>query len=567
MKKTLNKHFPPPTLQELNTLYFNKTEKLEALPDNYTYSNSNTLKNKYGIKDFIRFVQKCEHDVAEAVVNLRQEALPKKFDSSYLKYLHKRLFENTFEWAGHTRDLPFKFEDGTVAVMRKIGSSSSIVSLAVGDKIKECLEKIDRTLSKKNNLQGLSREEFVNDAGEIFAFLTNVYPFREGNGLTQQIFFEKLAEAAGHKLDFSVATKERMTRIYSDAIMLKGDVDNTTTVKHLFEDISNPEKVRILKEFINYRIRVDVDSCNINDQIIVAPNEGDTYTGTYEADSPNSIMIKTMDSCVICHKDYLTPEQLKALKFGDKITFIAPITKNLDKILIPAEKLAPLTEKKIIETIINNIYILKNREEIEHLSKLVYGNSKILDQNLHLIHKNPETSKQLAEQIENSPQSISKFAGFKIWIIKSPKRKIAEKNFSKLSQAIEKYVDTIESTKNRILKEHQVEQRRVKQAIEMPSEAVLNILNSPKDKWNKYLESSPLLREEFNNFMSKIVLRLSTSEHKALNDADYKTLAESIGISENRARIITEIFNKAKEICIEFRAFQINKLKIMMIEN
>ncbi|AQX27885.1 MULTISPECIES: BID domain-containing T4SS effector [unclassified Bartonella] len=566
MKKTLHKDSSSLTLQDLNVLYFSKT-KNEALPDNYTYSGSNTLKNKYGVKSFIRFVQKCEHDVVEAIINLRQEALPKKFDSSYLKYLHKRLFGNTFEWAGHTRDLPFKFEDGTVAVMSKIGSSSSIFSLAVGDKIKECLEKIDRILSEKNNLKGLSCKEFVNNAGEIFTFLINIHPFREGNELTQQIFFEKLAEAAGHKLDFSVVTKERMKCIYSDAIMLKGDVDNTTAVKHLFEDISNPEKVSILKEFINYRVRVNAASCNINNQIIVAPNEGDTYTGTYEADSPNSIMIKTTDFCVICYKDYFTPEQLRALKFGDKITFTAPITKNLDQILIPAEKLAPLTEEKIIERVVNNIYVQKSREEVEHLSKLVYGNSKILDQNLHLIHKNPEIGKQLAEQIENSPQSISNLAGFKIGVIKSPKRKIAEKNFFKLRQVIEKYVDTLESIKNKILKEHQVEQRRLGKAIKMPSEAVLNILNSPKDRWNESLEFSPSLREEFNSFMSKVVLRLSTREHKALNEADYKTLAESISISENRARIITKIFNKAKEICLEFREFQINRLKIMMIEN
>ncbi|AQX27888.1 MULTISPECIES: hypothetical protein [unclassified Bartonella] len=62
--------------------------------------------------DFEQFKRRCAHDYAKAIVNLRQEALPKKFDFSYLKDLHKRLSENTFEWVGHARDLPFKFKDG-----------------------------------------------------------------------------------------------------------------------------------------------------------------------------------------------------------------------------------------------------------------------------------------------------------------------------------------------------------------------------------------------------------------------------------------------------------------------
>ncbi|WCR55106.1 MAG: Putative cell filamentation protein [Bartonella clarridgeiae] len=47
--------------------------------------------------------KKCTHDTVEAIVNLRQETLPEKFDFSYLKYLHKCLFENTFEWGAYLR--------------------------------------------------------------------------------------------------------------------------------------------------------------------------------------------------------------------------------------------------------------------------------------------------------------------------------------------------------------------------------------------------------------------------------------------------------------------------------
>ncbi|AQX27886.1 MULTISPECIES: BID domain-containing T4SS effector [unclassified Bartonella] len=151
-------------------------------------------------------------------------------------------------------------------------------------------------------------------------------------------------------------------------------------------------------------------------------------------------MIKTTDFCVICYKDYFTPEQLRSLKFGDKITFTDPIAKNLDQILIPAEKLDLLTKKEIIQRIIRSTSVQENWKKVDYLSKLVYGDSKMLNQNLHLIHKNPEIGKQLAEQIENSPQSISNLAGFTLGIFNSLNVEKL-KNISELSQVIEEYTN------------------------------------------------------------------------------------------------------------------------------
>ncbi|MDD9330834.1 MAG: type IV secretion system effector protein, partial [Bartonella sp.] len=86
----------------------------------------------------------------------------------------------------------------------------------------------------------------------------------------------------------------------------------------------------------------------------------------------NSITVETADSdLVLCHKDYFSPEQLKALKPNDELTFTVPINKNLDQILIPAEKLAPLKEEEIIEKIENDDYIQKSLQKIKELSKSV----------------------------------------------------------------------------------------------------------------------------------------------------------------------------------------------------
>ncbi|MDD9331055.1 MAG: Fic family protein, partial [Bartonella sp.] len=169
------------------------------------YPNSLTLKNKYGIMNHKEFTDKCAHDSAKAAIHLREEAPPKAFNSSYLKYIHKCLFQDTFEWAGHTRDIPFLFTDGTVAVMPEMIRSNwrtdKPITFATGNKVQDGLKNIDRILAEKNNLQNLPHQEFVHNLATIFASLNYTHPFREGNGRTQRIFCEKLAQAANYHLD------------------------------------------------------------------------------------------------------------------------------------------------------------------------------------------------------------------------------------------------------------------------------------------------------------------------------------------------------------------------------
>ncbi|MDD9334024.1 MAG: Fic family protein, partial [Bartonella sp.] len=108
-------------------------------------------------------------------------------------------------------------------------------------------QEFDEMLSTKDNLRGLSRQEFVSEATKLFSFLNYIHPFKDGNGRAQRIFFEKLAKAAGHKLDFSVVTQKRMIHACSNAMPENA---NYEVMRHLFEDISNPEKVHLLQEAI-----------------------------------------------------------------------------------------------------------------------------------------------------------------------------------------------------------------------------------------------------------------------------------------------------------------------------
>nr|4PY3_A Chain A, Bartonella effector protein (Bep) substrate of VirB T4SS [Bartonella sp. 1-1C]4PY3_B Chain B, Bartonella effector protein (Bep) substrate of VirB T4SS [Bartonella sp. 1-1C]4PY3_C Chain C, Bartonella effector protein (Bep) substrate of VirB T4SS [Bartonella sp. 1-1C]4PY3_D Chain D, Bartonella effector protein (Bep) substrate of VirB T4SS [Bartonella sp. 1-1C]4PY3_E Chain E, Bartonella effector protein (Bep) substrate of VirB T4SS [Bartonella sp. 1-1C]4PY3_F Chain F, Bartonella effec len=228
---------------------------------NYAYPHMNTLKNKHNIMSTKKLAHVCEHYAKKAIINLNKEPLPQKFDSSYLKYIHQRLFESTFEWAGYTRDFSFTFDDGTVAEMPMMKVPNLDIFYVQGNDIQENLKKFDQLLASKNNLQGLSREEFVDEAAKLFVFLNSIAPFRAGNEPTQRVFFEKLAEAAGHQLDFSVATEKRIMRACIDGMTLKDNMAYKE-MKSLFEDISDPKKIAALKNFLRRIPRLERERLN-----------------------------------------------------------------------------------------------------------------------------------------------------------------------------------------------------------------------------------------------------------------------------------------------------------------
>ncbi|WP_406604135.1 BID domain-containing T4SS effector [Bartonella gliris] len=534
-----------------------KTKNISSIsPHHYTYPNSVTLKNKYGTKNLKSFLEKCSHDTAQAMVNLRLEPLPECFDSAYLSYLHLCLFENTFEWAGCTRNVPFTFKDGTTAAMPEMKRTGWTYAFAIGDQIQEGLQRLDQTLAEKNNLQGLTREAFIHEAMEMFNSLNHIHPFREGNGRTQRVFFENLARAAGHQLEFSLVTKERMM-VASVAVAEEG---NLGPMQHLFEDISNPERILLLKEFMD---NMKDSGRNVNDRPVMVAQEGETYTGIYRGAGREGFAFNVRGAYIIGNKEHLSPEQLKTLKAGDKFTFTVPGARELEKNLIPKEELAPLTKNEIAEMIAEDACIHVTRKQIQGLSKTVYGSSKTLNQQMVQMIKYPNLSEQLANQIEHSPHSVANLAGINVCGLKNSTRQHAEENTWLLSAAVRNYSYAIKHAKKEILQEHQAEQRRRGQTVEMPSKDLQNLLSLTPEQQREILSSSPRLREELNALMHKLRDRLSGDEHNAIRKNDYEKLAKSIGISVTKAKEITKIVTQTKEAHQQSQALKVHRSKAM----
>ena len=57
---------------------------------------------------------------------------------------------------------------------------------------------ISKELAASDHLQGLSRPEFITQLARLHGELNQLHPFPEGNGRTQRLFLEEVAQRAGH---------------------------------------------------------------------------------------------------------------------------------------------------------------------------------------------------------------------------------------------------------------------------------------------------------------------------------------------------------------------------------
>ena len=113
----------------------------------------------------------------------------------YLKYIHKYLFQDVYEFAGEFRKIDFsKYE--------KILNNDSV---AYGDckTLTESLE-YDIGLEKEKNYKNMSIVEVIKNITDFTSNIWQVHPFREGNTRTTAVFIEKYLISLGYNVDNSL---------------------------------------------------------------------------------------------------------------------------------------------------------------------------------------------------------------------------------------------------------------------------------------------------------------------------------------------------------------------------
>lgn len=110
----------------------------------------------------------------------------------YLKYVHKYLFQDVYEFAGEFRNIDFSKHE-------KILNNDSV---AYGDckTLKESLE-YDISLEKEKNYKNMNIAEVINNITKFSSSIWQVHPFREGNTRTTALFIEKYLISLGYEVD------------------------------------------------------------------------------------------------------------------------------------------------------------------------------------------------------------------------------------------------------------------------------------------------------------------------------------------------------------------------------
>ncbi|MFO0955287.1 MAG: Fic family protein [Candidatus Saccharibacteria bacterium] len=176
----------------------------------YFTDDDSVLENKLGISD-PKALQDAEQDiVTKKTARLLTEKPPTQFDFNYLKYLHKILFEDIYDFAGKIRTVD-------------IAKADSSVPFAHAPFIIVEGERIFEDLRGKQYLADLGKQTFIKEITRLAAELNALHPFREGNGRTIRLFLILLADHAGYLLDYSQVSAGEL--IDADKRAFEGGMD------------------------------------------------------------------------------------------------------------------------------------------------------------------------------------------------------------------------------------------------------------------------------------------------------------------------------------------------------
>ena len=159
--------------------------------DPYVWPSTDVLRNKLGIYDAAAL------DLAERRLVLDQIAAGTpygRFDLRHLQAIHRHLFQDVYDWAGELRTVEIS-KGGNQFPFRRF------IDTGMAD--------VHRRLEASDFLRDLPDDAFARQAAEIIGDVNYVHPFREGNGRTQLLYLDQLADRADHPLNLRRLTRER----------------------------------------------------------------------------------------------------------------------------------------------------------------------------------------------------------------------------------------------------------------------------------------------------------------------------------------------------------------------
>lgn len=379
----------------------------------FTLEDGATLKNKVGAISYEELELKEHAPLAIRLIELREGLGPAQtFDAAHLRGIHRHLFQDVYEWAGHLRHETFAFADGSTAsmpTMQKTGGQG----FARGPQIDRGLDALFAGLKADNLLAGLSRDEFADKAATAFATINSIHPFREGNGRTQREFFTALAAQAGHPIDFSVISAERMT-VVSVAAHERGDLG---PMRRMFAEIADPARVAALdvaQQAIERGGRPDGPHVAPWDHFYMATSEpGQTYRGRFIGAAGENFMMQARDESITIGNTVDLPDPHP--RSGQTFTFVATAVRLAETVtnLIDARTEWPRSITETVERRLADHPMLDaGAARLADVARRAFADPQRVAANLvEAVRQGGLTGDALADRLRQAPQEFGTLHG------------------------------------------------------------------------------------------------------------------------------------------------------------
>jgi cell filamentation protein len=141
-----------------------------------------------------------------------------------LLLIHKQLFKGIYDWAGKIRTVDIK------------KNATGAEYFLIVSKIIDAANYVFTELAKDQYLQGLSVDEFVKRLAYFYDQLNYIHPFREGNGRTQRVFWNRIARDAGYEVGWDLVVGDKN----DEASKLAAEQMDLSGLEAMFSEIVIP---------------------------------------------------------------------------------------------------------------------------------------------------------------------------------------------------------------------------------------------------------------------------------------------------------------------------------------
>jgi len=192
--------------------------------DPYLDPDTGILRNRLGLRTQHE-LDVVEGDLAWAgMLELLEYPPPATGDLDELRAIHRELFRDVYDWAGEVR---------TVDMRKNVeGAEFFLPASMIGRSAGYAADE----LRADDMLRGMDRDRFVERLAHHYDQFNYVHPFREGNGRTQRVFWDRVSRDAGYTLDW----REVSGRVNDEASRAASEARDLGPLQAMFDRIAAP---------------------------------------------------------------------------------------------------------------------------------------------------------------------------------------------------------------------------------------------------------------------------------------------------------------------------------------